>query len=186
MYVLWWAHLFHKNFLDHTPRFKAKAKGGEGTRRQSNAENVYSSISDVRLLLIFCVLALIFLFASAFVVNHSMNYNWGYNDSIWFVFVPITTVGLGDFVPSWREADVMPMKSYVELLLPLFAGLLVLFGLSFTMGIVQNVGKVFDEEVIEHLDAGEDEGKREFQDRDPDPVSIGVIAEGEGEEEDDR
>ena len=178
VYVLWWAHLFHKKFFDHKPRFKAKAKGGEGTRRQSDAELIYSSVSDVKLLLIFCSLALMSLFASAYIVNHSMKYNWGYEDSVWFVFITITTVGLGDFVPSWREADVFPMNGYVKLLLPMVAGLLVLLGLSFTMGIVQNVGKVFDKEVIKNLDAGEDEGGQDLD-------RIGAIAEGEEDDDDD-
>ena len=50
------------------------------------------------------------------------------------------------------------------------------------MGIVQNVGKVFDKEVIKNLDAGEDEGGQDL-DR-PDPNRIGAIAEGEEDDED--
>ena len=58
-----------------------------------------------------------------------MEKHWEYDSSVWFVFVTYTTIGLGDYVPSWRESDIMPPTGYLELLMPFAAGVLVILGI---------------------------------------------------------
>ncbi|GMH96800.1 hypothetical protein TrVE_jg14070 [Triparma verrucosa] len=155
-YLLWWSHLVHKNVFSYEYRFKPKERGGEGTRRQSDAEQVYSSVSDVKLLTISFCLATFFAVVAAYGIHLSMSSQWSFDNSLWFVFITITTVGLGDFVPSWRDEDIKPVLGLEKLVMPFVCGLFTIIGLSFTMAIIQNVGKVFETQVLGTDDDGED------------------------------
>ena len=97
------------------------------------------------------IVALIFLMISAVGVHYSMKQMWGYENAVWFVFITMTTIGLGDFVPSWRESFLSPPATFAaHYITPFFAIILTTARVSFTMAIMQNVGNVFSEEQ-EHL-----------------------------------
>ncbi|GMH71106.1 hypothetical protein TrLO_g13263 [Triparma laevis f. longispina] len=159
-YMLWWTHLVHKNLVSNEYRFKPKERGGEGTRRQSDAEQVYSSVSDVRLLTISFCLVVFFAVVAAYGIHLSMGTQWNFDNSLWFIFITITTIGLGDMVPSWRDEDIKPTMGVEKLVMPFMCGLFTIIGLSFTMAIIQNVGKVFETQVLgtDDDEEGEEEG----------------------------
>ncbi|PAA68368.1 hypothetical protein BOX15_Mlig031602g1, partial [Macrostomum lignano] len=49
---------------------------------------------------------------------------WGFMDSVYFVFITLTTIGLGDFVPGMQES------SWTDEAKPITCGLYLLFGLA--------------------------------------------------------
>ena len=162
MCLLWWSHLLHKRFCQ-----KPKQKRPGSIRRKSTADDLVASISDVRMLIIVSIVALVFLMISAVGVHYSMSEMWGYENAVWFVFITMTTIGLGDFVPSWRGTYTSPPDTFAATYVtPFFSIMLTTVGVSFTMAIMQNVGNVFSEE-LEHLvesREGKSEGSRTMSD----------------------
>ena len=164
-WMLWWSHLTIKRWRALKSKWAASGagagasaspeRGGGGgarvVRRASTASSVIAEVSDFRLLAITSALAFVFMLLASVFVCFSMG--WWYEDSLWFIFVTTTTIGLGDIVPSWRDEMIIPNNSFFNYAMPLVATMFTVVGLSFTMAVVQSAGGVFEKEVVAKLDS---------------------------------
>ena len=167
-WMLWWSHLFIKWWRREVDD---REQNGGTVRRQSTASSVVAEVSDFRLLIITTCLAVIFMFSAGVLTEVSMGGMWGFENSLWFVFVTTTTIGLGDYVPSWRDEEIVPHDNWKALGMPFMACITTIVGLSFTMAVVQSVGGVFEKEVVERLKSQR---------------NLGTVEEGGEEEEEGR
>ncbi|GMI22896.1 hypothetical protein TrCOL_g9265 [Triparma columacea] len=182
-WMLWWSHLTIKRWRALKSRWAASGagagasaspeRGGGGgarvVRRASTASSVIAEVSDFRLLAITSALAFVFMLLASVFVCFSMG--WWYEDSLWFIFVTTTTIGLGDIVPSWRDEMIIPNNSFFNYAMPLVATMFTVVGLSFTMAVVQSAGGVFEKEVVAKLDS---------------QIGLGTLEEGDEEDSGDE
>ncbi|XP_040266916.1 potassium channel subfamily K member 1-like [Bufo bufo] len=72
------------------------------------------------------LLLLLFFFIPAIVFN-AVEENWGYVDALYFCFISLSTVGLGDYVPGEKSGQRMPALYKILIICYLLFGLIAVF-----------------------------------------------------------
>ncbi|XP_063803350.1 potassium channel subfamily K member 1-like [Pseudophryne corroboree] len=72
------------------------------------------------------LLALLFFFIPAFAFN-AIEENWSYVDSLYFCFISLSTIGLGDYIPGERSGQQMPALYKILVIGYLLIGLTAVF-----------------------------------------------------------
>ena len=76
-------------------------------RRERKRQKIKTSnLNEVTLFL--CMITLAFLFAILGSLMLSHVFKWDIHESVWFMFVTMTTIGFGDFFPNWKECMLEP------------------------------------------------------------------------------
>ncbi|NP_001116288.1 potassium channel, two pore domain subfamily K, member 7 [Xenopus tropicalis] len=86
--------------------------------------------------------ALIFFFIPAIVFN-AIEENWGYVDALYFCFISLSTIGLGDYVPGERNEQRLPVLYKLLVICYLLIGLVAVFLVVEVIKNVLNYNRLF-------------------------------------------
>ncbi|XP_069805759.1 potassium channel subfamily K member 1-like [Dendropsophus ebraccatus] len=112
--------------------------------------------------IVISLLLLLFFFIPA-IVFEAVEGNWGYVDALYFCFISLTTIGLGDYVPGEQSGQRMPALYKLLVICYLLIGLIAVFILVEIMKSLLNCDRFFNL----FLFGCEDSRRAEEMERDP-------------------
>jgi len=172
--ALWWAHILEKRCNPFESRAskeqrkekeirKAKEKiemkrmfDRQGLsksqqkierRRVKRDKHKVTNISDVTLFQIMGLLCFLFGFFGALVCQRV--FQWSLIDSMWFMFVSMTTVGFGDKIPNWRECFLTPPHFHWKAIYLATLIFYIFGGVSCLLTVLQSGGQILFEAIID-------------------------------------
>ncbi|XP_018417657.1 PREDICTED: potassium channel subfamily K member 1-like [Nanorana parkeri] len=80
----------------------------------------------IHAIVLISLLSLLFFFIPAVVFNN-LEVDWGYVDALYFCFISLSTVGLGDYVPGEQSSQRMPALYKIMVICYLITGLVAVF-----------------------------------------------------------